>query len=115
MDEDVDIAVGGMLAVHHEVRYVVQDLGPSAKDSMVERYAESENLVLVTGDRPMANRVRQSLRHGRRRMGCLFLHSLYETEQRRTTELLDVIVTEHARSSDRFWMEIADDYYRVMR
>lgn len=46
IDEDVDIAVGGMLADDHEVRYVVQDLGPSAKDAMVERYAETEGLVL---------------------------------------------------------------------
>lgn len=115
IDEDVDIAVGGMLADRHEVRYVTQELGSGTKDPAVERYADTQRLVLVTGDRSMANRLHQDHLRDGRRVECLFLKALYDRESARVAALLDVIEAEHAILGPRFWMEIAESYYRVLR
>ncbi len=77
IDEDVDVAVGGILGVAHEVLFLARELGSGTKDPAVERFAEAHALVLVTGDRPMANRVHQWHLGDGRRIECLFLHSLY--------------------------------------
>jgi len=81
----------------------------------VERFAEAQGLVLVTGDRPMANRIHQWHLKDGRRIECLFLHSLYDAEVQRTAELLSVVEAEHAVLGHRFWMEIAPTWYRVLR
>jgi hypothetical protein len=115
IDEDADVAVGAFLAAAHEVRFVTQILGPGTKDPDIMRYAEVEGLVLVTGDRLLANRIRQEHRHQRRRIACLFLHGLYDAELGRTTSLISVIESEHALLGGNFWMEVGTDFYRVLR
>jgi predicted nuclease of predicted toxin-antitoxin system len=110
IDEDVDVAVGALLAPAHDVEYVKDVFPPATKDPVVVRYAQVERRVLVTGDRPESNRQRQQ-----HKVPCLFLHGLYTLEMARTSELLAVIESEFALLGDRFWMEIATDYYKVTR
>ena len=110
VDEDVDVAVGRLLAASHDVVLVTDVFPEETKDPTVVRYAEVERRLLVTGDRPLANRLRQQ-----RRVPLLFLHGLYDHEVDRTQELMPVIEAEASLQPDRFWMEIARDYYKVCR
>jgi hypothetical protein len=110
IDEDVDVAVGRLLASTHDVEYVQDIFPPATKDPVVVRYAEVTKRILVTGDRPEANRQRQT-----HKVPCLFLHNLYTLEMPRTSELLAVAEAEFALLGERFWMEIGPDYYKVTR
>lgn len=110
IDEDVDVAVGMFLASTHDVEHVQDVFPPNTKDPVVVRYAQATRRILVTGDRPEANRQRQQ-----HKVPCLFLHGLYTAEMTRTSELLPVIEAESALLGERFWMEIAPDYYKVTR
>jgi predicted nuclease of predicted toxin-antitoxin system len=110
LDEDVVVGVGRFLASTHDVEYVRDVFGPSTKDPEVVRYAMATSRVLVTADRPLGNRLRQS-----RAAPCLFLRDLRTREEARTGELLAVVRTEFGLLGTRFWMEIATDYYRVAR
>ncbi len=110
IDEDVDRAVGMLLASTHDVEYVQDVFPPATKDPAVVRYAQVTSRILVTGDKPEANRQRQA-----RKVPCLFLHALYTLEMPRTSELLSVIEAEFSLLGDRFWMEVGTDFYKVTR
>jgi predicted nuclease of predicted toxin-antitoxin system len=110
IDEDIDVAVGRFLAIRHDVVLVTDVFPEETKDPTVVRYAEVDGRLLVTGDRPLANRLRQQ-----RRIPLLFLHGLYDREVDRTEELMAVIEAEARLLPDRFWMEIGSDYYKVCR
>jgi predicted nuclease of predicted toxin-antitoxin system len=109
-DEDVIVGVGRLLASDHDVEYIREVFGPSTKDPEVVRYAKATGRILVTADRPLANKLRQT-----RAVPCLFLRDLRSNEETRTSELLAVALTELGLLGARFWMEIASDYYRVAR
>jgi predicted nuclease of predicted toxin-antitoxin system len=110
IDEDVVVGVGRLLASEHDVEYIRDVFGPSTKDPEVIRYAKATGRVLVTADRPLANRLRQT-----RTVRCLFLRDLRSSEEARTSELMAVILAELGLLGARFLMEIAMDYYKVAR
>lgn len=116
VDEDVDIAVGGMLAARgHDVRFVVDVLGSGAKDPIVRRYLRAELrtgvTVLVTADNEFAKRAGQT----GSRLPCLWLRDLPAREYDRSLELCDVVEREGAVMGRRFFMEIRGDSYHVRR
>ena len=110
IDEDVIADVGRRLEPDYDVEYVRQVFGPSTKDPEVVRYAVSVGRILVTADRPLANRLKQS-----RATGCLFLRDLRTQEADRARDLWAVVVAEIGIMGDVFWMEIADTHYKVAR
>ena len=67
IDEDVVVGVGRLLASDYDVEYIREVFGPSTKDPEVVRYATATSRILVTADRPLANRLRQT-----RAAPCLF-------------------------------------------
>jgi predicted nuclease of predicted toxin-antitoxin system len=110
IDEDVVVGVGRLLASEHDIEYVREVFGPSTKDPEVVRYAQATGRILVTADRPLANKLRQT-----RTVACLFLRDLRSSEEARTSELMAVVLAELGLLGPRFWMEIATGYYRVAR
>ena len=111
MDENVDHAVGVLLAATHDVRHTDQEVGPGQPDPVVERYARAEGCTVVTGDRSFALRLRSEAR----RLPCLWLHDLVTEERSRVATLLDVIEREWVLTGDRFWMEIRATRFTVER
>ena len=111
IDEDVDHSVGNLLAATNAVAHVDEVLVAGAKDRVVEQYARSRGMILITGDRRFAARLRQR----DRRWSCLFLHDLYTEERNRVAQLLDVIEREAELAGDRFWMEIRSHSYTIER
>jgi len=111
IDEDIDHSVGNLLAATHSVSHVDTVLVTGAKDPVVEQYARSRGLILVTGDRRFATRLRQR----DKRWSCLFLHDLYTDERNRVAQLLDVIQREAELAGDSFWMEIRPHSFTVER
>jgi predicted nuclease of predicted toxin-antitoxin system len=110
IDEDIVAGVGRLLASDHDVEYIRDVFGPSTKDPEVVRYAKATGRVLVTADRPLANKVRQT-----RIVQCLFLRDLRSNEETRTSELMAVVLAELGVLGARFWMEIGIDHYKVAR
>jgi len=111
INENVDHAVGMLLAATHDVRHVDQVLGPGVTDPVVEQYCRSQGAILVTGDASFARRLRQR----DSQLACLWLHDLVTEERNRVAELLEVIEREAALSGPRFWMEIKSSSYTVER
>jgi predicted nuclease of predicted toxin-antitoxin system len=116
VDEDVDIAVGGMLANRgHDVRYVVQVFGAGAKDPTVRVYLRAMlregGTILITADNEFARRSGQK----GSRLPCLWLRDLPAQEYDRAVELCDVIESEAEIMEDRFFMEVRGESYHVRR
>lgn len=116
VDEDVDIAVGGMLANRgHKVAYVREVLGEGAKDPIVRRYLRATlrmtPIVLVTADNEFARRCGQE----GSRLPCLWLRDLYAREHERAVTLVDVIEREVELLGAVFFMEIRSNSYHVRR
>ena len=109
IDEDVVVAVGTYLAEEHDVRYVTAVLGPGTADADVVAYARSVGAVLVTADRALATKLRQT-----RQASCLHLRDLGTRELDRVIELHGVIVAAHDDGTE-FWMAITADLYSVRR
>jgi predicted nuclease of predicted toxin-antitoxin system len=116
VDEDVDIAVGGMLANRgNDVRFVKQVLGGGSKDPVIRRYLRvmlrDEDVVLVTADNEFAGRCSQE----GSRLPCVWLRDLVTEEYSRALELVEVIEGEAAIGGKRFFMEIRAKSYVVKR
>jgi len=98
--------VDRLFASTHDVEYIRDVFGPGTKDPEVVRYAMATRRVLVTADRPLGNRLRQS-------RAVPVPRDLRSREE--TAELFAVVLAEFGLLGSRFWMDIANDYYRVAR
>jgi predicted nuclease of predicted toxin-antitoxin system len=116
MDEDVDVAVGGVLINRgNDVRFVVQVLGGGSKDPVIRRYLRAMlrqgGFVLVTADNEFAGRCKQP----GSRLPCVWLRDLVTEEYARSLELADVMEREADLGGHGFFMEIRARSYIVMR
>ena len=102
VDEDVDIAVGGLLANRgHDVGYVVQVLGSGAKDPIVRRLRIPASMkgvavILSTADNEFAARCGQK----GSRLPCLWLRDLQALEFDRATDLCDRFLVAHSSDAE---------------
>jgi predicted nuclease of predicted toxin-antitoxin system len=114
LDENVDRAVGGLIAAEHDVRYVTDSFGSGVSDPAIRSYLRSAlkaGTILVTADRPFAQKCGQE----GSRLPCLWLNGLGAQERDRFAELRDVVYREAALAGLRFFMEIRTKSFVVRR